>query len=151
MDHALVKLAKTIDWRFLEERLGEVYADGPGPPPLPTRLMAGLAILKSMHSLSDESLCERWLEDPYYQLFCGEDFFQHRLPFDRHLTDALAAAHGGRAADGAASGEPSSSDQAGGGQAVGLPRGIRRHPRAGKGHHLSDRRQADASRPRAAW
>jgi IS5 family transposase len=83
MDHALVKLAKTIDWRFLEERLGEVYDDDPGRPPLPTRLMAGLAILKSMHNLSDESLCERWLENPYYQLFCGEEFFQHRLPFDR--------------------------------------------------------------------
>jgi transposase, IS5 family len=83
MDHALVKLAKTIDWRFLKERLGEVYDDDPGRPPLPTRLMAGLAILKSMHNLSDESLCERWLENPYYQLFCGEEFFQHRLPFDR--------------------------------------------------------------------
>ncbi|TJV78873.1 MAG: IS5 family transposase, partial [Mesorhizobium sp.] len=83
MDHALVKLAKTIDWRFLEERLGEVYDDDPGRPPLPTRLMAGLAILKSMHNLSDESLCERWLENPYYQLFCGEEFFQHCLPFDR--------------------------------------------------------------------
>lgn len=67
MDHALVKLAKTIDWRFLEERLGEVYDDDPGRPPLPTRLMAGLAILKSMHNLSDESLCERWLENPYFR------------------------------------------------------------------------------------
>lgn len=36
-----------------------------------------------MHNLSDESLCERWLENPYYQLFCGDEFFQHRLPFDR--------------------------------------------------------------------
>lgn len=40
--------------------------------------MAGLAILKSMQNLSDESLCERWLENPYYQLFCGKEFFQHR-------------------------------------------------------------------------
>lgn len=83
MDHALVKLARSIDWRFLEERLGAVYDEDPGRPPLPTRLMAGLAILKSMHNLSDEARCERWLENPYYQLFCGEEFFQHRLPFDR--------------------------------------------------------------------
>jgi IS5 family transposase len=83
MDHALVKLARSIDWRFLEQRLGAVYDDDPGRPPLPTRLMAGLAILKSMHNLSDEALCERWLENPYYQLFCGEEFFQRRLPFDR--------------------------------------------------------------------
>ena len=29
------------------------------------------------------SLCERWLENPYFQLFCGEEFFQHKLTFDR--------------------------------------------------------------------
>jgi IS5 family transposase len=45
--------------------------------------MAGLAILKHMHNLSDESLCDRWLENPYYQYFCGEEFFRHKLPFDR--------------------------------------------------------------------
>jgi hypothetical protein len=32
--------------------------------------MAGLAILKHMHDLSDEVLCERWVENPYFQLFC---------------------------------------------------------------------------------
>src|SRR5437773_2763249 len=46
MKHALVKLGRAIDWRFLEERFGAVYTDKPGQPPLPTRLMAGLAILK---------------------------------------------------------------------------------------------------------
>jgi len=45
--------------------------------------MAGLAILKHTYDLSDEVLCERWLENPYYQFFCGEEFFQHRLVFDR--------------------------------------------------------------------
>jgi transposase, IS5 family len=83
MNHALVKLAQTIDWAFLEERFGAVYEDKPGRPPLPTRLMAGLAILKHTYDLSDEVLCERWVENPYYQFFCGEEFFQHRLAFDR--------------------------------------------------------------------
>ena len=81
--HPLAKLARGIDWGFLEQRLGAAYTDRPGRPPLPTRLMAGLAILKHMHNLSDEGLCERWLENPYYQLFCGEEFFRHTLPFDR--------------------------------------------------------------------
>ena len=40
----MVKLVRAIDWRFLEEYL------------------------------SDEVLCERWVENPYYQLFCGEGF-----------------------------------------------------------------------------
>ena len=64
-------MARAIDWRFLEDKLEAVYTDAPGQPPLPTRLMAGLAILKHMPNLSDEVLCERWLENPYYQLFCG--------------------------------------------------------------------------------
>jgi hypothetical protein len=46
LSHPLARLALTIDWRFLEERFGAVYWDGPGQPPLPTRLMAGLSILK---------------------------------------------------------------------------------------------------------
>jgi IS5 family transposase len=83
LDHALVKLAKAIDWRFLEEKFGEVYTDKLGHPPLPTRLMAGLSILKHSYDLSDEALCERWVENPYFQYFCGEEFFQHRLVFDR--------------------------------------------------------------------
>lgn len=45
--------------------------------------MAGLEILKHIHSLSDEALCERWLESPYYQYFCGAEFFCHKLPFER--------------------------------------------------------------------
>src|SRR5277367_1525536 len=83
MGHALAKLGQVIDWRFLEERFGAVYTDKAGHPPLPTRLMAGLAILKHMHNLSDEELCARWVENPYYQLFCGEEFFQHKPTFDR--------------------------------------------------------------------
>ncbi len=81
--HALVRLARTIDWGFLEATFGAVYEDGAGRPPLPTRLMAGLAILKHTYDLSDEVVCEVWLENPYYQYFCGEEFFRHRLPFDR--------------------------------------------------------------------
>ena len=74
LNHELAKLAGAIDWRFLEEKFGAAYTDRPGRPPLPTRLMAGLAILKHTFNLSDEVLCELWLENPYYQYFCGEEF-----------------------------------------------------------------------------
>jgi hypothetical protein len=83
LKHPLVALGHTVDWGFLEREFGAVYTDDPGRPPLPTRLMAGLAILKHTYDLSDEVLCERWVENPYYQFFCGEEFFQHRLVFDR--------------------------------------------------------------------
>jgi len=62
-------------------RYGAVYTDKPGQPPLPTRLMAGLAI--------------RWVENPYFQYFCGEEFFQHALAFDRSsLTRWCSAGRG---------------------------------------------------------
>jgi len=83
LKHALVRLAGQIDWVFLEKAFGEVYTDVPGRPPLPTRLMAGLEILKYSYNLSDERVCEAWLENPYFQFFCGEEFFRHTLPFDR--------------------------------------------------------------------
>ena len=83
LGHPLVRLAQQIDWGFLDRRFASVCKSGDGRPPLPTRLVAGLLIVKHMHSLSDEALCARWLENPYYQFFCGELSFCHRLPFDR--------------------------------------------------------------------
>jgi len=83
LGHPLVRLAGAIDWRFLDKRFAGVCTAGAGQPPLPTRLVAGLLILKHMHDLSDEVLCARWLENPYYQFFCGELSFCHQLPFDR--------------------------------------------------------------------
>src|SRR3989441_13019332 len=69
--HALVKLARTIDWRFLEQTFGAVYTDKPGQPPLPTRLMAGLAVPKHTFDLSDEALCGRGGGEPDFP-----DFFR---------------------------------------------------------------------------
>src|ERR1035437_10287999 len=81
--HPLVRLAREIDWDFLAGRFSSVCRAGPGQPPLPTRLVAGLLILKHMHNLSDEALCARWVENPYFQYFCGELVFRHEAPFDR--------------------------------------------------------------------
>ena len=83
MGHPLVRLSDRIDWSFLERRFAAVCRAGAGQPPLPTRLVAGLMILKHMHGLSDEALCARWVENPYFQYLCGEVSFCHRLPFDR--------------------------------------------------------------------
>lgn len=83
LGHPLARLAREIDWGFLDQRFRAVCQAGPGHPPLPTRLVAGLLILKHTHDLSDEALGARWLENPYYQYFCGEAVFCHQLPFDR--------------------------------------------------------------------
>jgi hypothetical protein len=41
----LATLGRTVAWGFLGS-FGAVYSDGPGQPPLPSRLIAGIAILK---------------------------------------------------------------------------------------------------------
>jgi IS5 family transposase len=106
MSHELVRLAKTVSWEAIETQCGEVYSDGPGMPPLPTRLMAGLAILKHTFNLSDEELCARWVENPYFQFLCGETFFRHDPPFDRSSMTRWPAEDGGRADHVSAAGEP---------------------------------------------
>jgi IS5 family transposase len=83
LGHPLVRLAGVIDWGFLDRLLRASAHRVRGNLGLPTRLVAGLFILKHMHNLSDEVLCARRLENPYYQFFCGELSFCHSLPFDR--------------------------------------------------------------------
>jgi IS5 family transposase len=80
--HELVRLAAAINWSRFDEAFGDVYTDK-GRPALPTRLMAGLTILKYMYDLSDPEVTARWVENPYYQHFCGELYFCHEAPFDR--------------------------------------------------------------------
>ncbi len=65
LKHELVALSKTVSWSFIEGKCGEVYADGPGMPPLSTRLMIGLSILKYTFDLSEEELCGRRVENPH--------------------------------------------------------------------------------------
>lgn len=80
--HELVRLAAAIDWGFFDDAYDAFYSEE-GRPGIATRMMVGLHILKHMFDLSDEEVCERWVYDPYFQYFCGEEYFQHALPIDR--------------------------------------------------------------------
>ncbi|MCP4185103.1 MAG: IS5 family transposase [Hyphomicrobiales bacterium] len=82
-NHELVRLSRLVDWERFDGAFGAFYNDQKGREGLPTRLMAGLHLLKHMKGLSDEQVCASWLENPYFQAFCGEVYFQHELPFDR--------------------------------------------------------------------
>ena len=68
--------------------------------------MAGLSILKHMHNLSDEDLCARWVENPYFQLFLRRGVLPAQAALRPLVADALAPADGRGAARGAAPGEP---------------------------------------------
>lgn len=80
--HPLVRLSSVIDWAGFEEAFGALYAEGQGRPAKPTRLLVGLHYLKHAHGLSDEDVVLQWLENPYWQYFCGETTFQHEFPLD---------------------------------------------------------------------
>jgi transposase, IS5 family len=54
-----------------------------GRPGIEARFVIGLLLLKHIYGLSDEGVCERWVHDPYFQHFTGEEFFQHEFPHER--------------------------------------------------------------------
>jgi len=82
MKHELVVLADKIDWAWLDAQLADCFSDK-GRPAEPVRFMIGMFMLKHTYGLSDEQLWERWVHDPYFQYFTGEEFFQHELRHER--------------------------------------------------------------------
>jgi len=79
--HELVKLAGLIDWEHFDTQWGDFFCEV-GRPAIATRLIAGLHYLKHTYGLSDEQVVRRWAENPYWQYFCGETYFQHELPLN---------------------------------------------------------------------
>jgi IS5 family transposase len=79
--NALYRLAGSIDWALVEERFGGLYAEE-GRPGIPIRLMVGLHYLKHAFNESDEAVVDRWVENPYWQYFCGEEYFRHEMPIN---------------------------------------------------------------------
>ena len=79
--HELCRLADQIQWQALAEQFGALYAEA-GRPGVPIRLMSGLHYLKHVFALSDEQVVNSWIENPYWQYFCGEEYFRHELPID---------------------------------------------------------------------
>jgi transposase, IS5 family len=80
--HPLVRLAGLIDWEVFDARFGPLYHPHVGRPGIPIRLMVGLSYLQHSFCLSDEEVVARWVENPYWQYFCGFDYLQLVLPID---------------------------------------------------------------------
>src|SRR5260221_10767903 len=82
MKHELVQLAGKLDWEWLDGEIAPLYS-AKGRPGIKTRFVIGLLLLKQIFALSDEEVCERWVYDPYFQYFTGEELFQHAFPHER--------------------------------------------------------------------
>jgi len=83
MSHKLVLLRNAIDWDSLEKAIAPAYCANNGRPSIPVRMMIGLTFLKYMFGLSDQEVLDNWCENPYWQYFCGEEFFMHEPPTDQ--------------------------------------------------------------------
>jgi transposase, IS5 family len=80
--HPLYRLAGVVNWGQFERQFGKFYAEEMGRPALATRLVVGLHYLKYLYNVSDEVVVASWVENPYWQYFCGGEYFAHEFPCD---------------------------------------------------------------------
>lgn len=79
-NHELCILSALIKWDVMEKEFCSLFEQGEGSPAKPVRLMVGMMILQHMYGLSDEGVVAKWVENPYWQLFCGYDYLQWQFP-----------------------------------------------------------------------
>jgi len=77
----LYQLSTKMPWVEIEKEFEKYYINF-GRPAKPIRLMVSLLILKQMYNLGDETVVERWVQNPYWQYFSGEKDFQWKLPIE---------------------------------------------------------------------
>lgn len=77
----LKQLADALPWSEFERAFGQYYS-AEGRPAKPVRLMVGLLLLKQMFNQGDETVVSAWVQNPYWQYFCGMAEFQWSVPCD---------------------------------------------------------------------
>jgi len=79
MNHSLVQLADKFNWNKIDELCSTKFCKDNGRTALPSRMVVGLLLLKQMNDLSDEEVCAKFIENPYFQYFCGNTYFEHKI------------------------------------------------------------------------
>ncbi len=149
--HPLVQLSHRLPWSALEQALSPqlpATTSTGGRPALPMRLIAGLLYLKHAYDLSDEAVCERWLEKSVLAVLHRRGGVPDLRAVRSQLPDPLATASG-RSRDGSAVGaydQHRSRDEGGGRTRV--VAGDRGYHRAGKKAiaHPTDSRLLEVAR-----
>jgi hypothetical protein len=70
-----MKLGSFIPWDQMENVYRGYFSDRMGRPAKDSRLICGLLVVKHIECYSDERVVEEYLENPYVQVFCGEETF----------------------------------------------------------------------------
>jgi IS5 family transposase len=79
-EHELIRLGKVIPWDQIQADVEPLFTEGQSRPPLPAQLAIGLMILQHLYNVSDEEVVRVWVENPYWQAFCGYEFLQWEFP-----------------------------------------------------------------------
>lgn len=80
--HELYQLSKLIEWDYYEKEFANLFVEKMGAPAKPVRLIVGILMLQHMNGYSDQGAIDEWVENPYWQFFCGYDFLQWEKPID---------------------------------------------------------------------
>lgn len=70
-----LRLAEALPWERLDDEYGRHFAAGQGRPAKDSRLVCGLLAVKQLKNLSDEDAVAEFMESPYIQAFCGQEYF----------------------------------------------------------------------------
>jgi IS5 family transposase len=70
-----LKLAEALPWEKLDADYGRYFSAGYGRPAKDSRLVCGLLVVKRLKGLSDEDAVAEFMESPYIQAFCGQEYF----------------------------------------------------------------------------
>ena len=70
-----LQLAEALPWEKLDGEYGKYFAAGQGRPAKDARLVCGLLVVKQLKDLSDEDAVAEFMESPYIQAFCGQEYF----------------------------------------------------------------------------
>ena len=81
-ENNLFILSQLIDWEYLEQEFDGLFSEKWWAPAKPVRLVVGLLMLEHMYRLSDEEVVHHWVENPYWQFFCGYQILQWDFPIN---------------------------------------------------------------------
>lgn len=91
--NGLYQLANRLNWDYLTRELGPYYAEGPGRPEIPIRVIVGLHYLKYLENESDESVVQKFCENPYWQYFCGLEILSTSITLSSNNMSKMAQAN----------------------------------------------------------
>ena len=78
-DDKICQLEKLVNWQYLDNKLGHLFAGDNAPP---SRLILGLLYLQSIDNLPYSEIISIWKKSPEWQHFCGETMLTDTFPLN---------------------------------------------------------------------